>query len=220
MRGWLNRFRSGSGAIHCCPNEGKEFRGAARCMENMPSPVSPYSQYRPMHIKLVSRNDAESLSKFHEENREHLVRWEPIREDGYNSISAWRERLIAREKEQEEGRSAYFVACQNDGEVIALCSLTNIVRGPFQACYMGFAVSRSFQGQGLMRQLCRHTIEFAFNELGLNRIKANYMPCNERSGALLKSLGFEEEGLARKYLKINGNWEDHVLTSLVNPKSK
>jgi len=45
---------------------------------------------------------------------------------------------------------------------------------------------------------------------------AGYLPHNERSGKLLDRLGFEKEGLARKYLKINGRWEDHLLTSLIN----
>ena len=47
---------------------------------------------------------------------------------------------------------------------------------------------------------------------------ASYRPENDRSGRLLASLGFEHEGLAKAYLKIDGQWADHVLTSLVNPK--
>ena len=45
---------------------------------------------------------------------------------------------------------------------------------------------------------------------------ANYQPANVWSEALLQRLGFEREGLARRYLKINGHWADHVLTSLIN----
>jgi ribosomal-protein-alanine N-acetyltransferase len=55
-----------------------------------------------------------------------------------------------------------------------------------------------------------------FDDLGLHRIMAGYLPHNKRSGKLLDRLGFEKEGLARKYLKINGRWEDHLLTSLIN----
>ena len=68
-----------------------------------------------------------------------------------------------------------------------------------------------------MKRLCSHVINYAFNELGLNRIMANYMPSNDRSEALLNSLGFVREGLAERYLKINGVWEDHVLTALIKP---
>ncbi|RQM45250.1 GNAT family N-acetyltransferase, partial [Aeromonas caviae] len=56
-----------------------------------------------------------------------------------------------------------------------------------------------------------------FRERGLHRIMASYMPANLRSGALLERLGFEQAGYARDYLMINGRWEDHVLTALINP---
>ncbi len=70
-----------------------------------------------------------------------------------------------------------------------------------------------------MAKVCQVAIEYAFKELDLNRIMANYMPVNTRSADLLNRLGFSQEGLARKYLKINGVWEDHVLTSKLNPEN-
>lgn len=70
-----------------------------------------------------------------------------------------------------------------------------------------------------MKALCQNAIDYAFKELSLNRIMANYMPINHRSAMLLKSLGFSKEGEAKRYLKINGCWEDHVLTSLLSPRN-
>ena len=61
----------------------------------------------------------------------------------------------------------------------------------------------------------RYPIYAEFDELGLNRVMAGYLPHNERSATLLLRLGFEKEGYARRYLKINGKWEDHILTALV-----
>lgn len=57
-----------------------------------------------------------------------------------------------------------------------------------------------------------------FQTHGLHRIMANYQPANTRCEKLLQRLGFEKEGLAKSYLKINGCWADHVLTSLINPQ--
>ena len=171
-----------------------------------------------MKIRLISLSDAKVLSEFYLKNSEHLRDWEPLREDEFHSLASWSNRVSERVEEQAKGMSAYFIACSlDDDEVIATCSLTNIVRGPFQACNIGYAISLSYQGRGLMKRLCSHVINYAFNELGLNRIMANYMPSNDRSEALLNSLGFVREGLAERYLKINGVWEDHVLTALIKP---
>jgi len=81
---------------------------------------------------------------------------------------------------------------------------------------MGYGVSEEHEGTGAMTKVCKVAINYAFSQLKLNRVMANYMPRNERSGKLLDKLGFCREGLAKKYLKINGRWEDHILTSLIN----
>ncbi len=174
-----------------------------------------------MEIRLQAEGDAEALSAFYQRNDEHLRAWEPLREEGFHAVDAWRERLRAREVEQEEGRSAYFVSVDVDSrEIIATCALTNIVMGPFRACNIGYAIDAGHEGRGLMRQLCEHVIAYAFDELELNRIMANYMPRNRRSAALLEKLGFRQEGRAEKYLFINGEWEDHLLTSLLHPRQR
>ncbi|WP_288132594.1 GNAT family N-acetyltransferase [Microbulbifer sp.] len=172
-----------------------------------------------MEVKVVSESDATRLSKFYKENEEHLRAWGPLRERGYHSLEAWEQRLQEWHVMRKNGNSVHFIATLPDNnEVVAIFSLTNIVRGPFLACNMGYAVSYKYEGRGFMKDLCQKVIEHAFNELSLNRIMANYMPSNHRSATLLKSLGFCEEGEAKRYLKINGVWEDHILTSLLNPR--
>jgi ribosomal-protein-alanine N-acetyltransferase len=170
-----------------------------------------------MKVKMMSTSDAELISEFYTTNSYHLRPWEPEREGSYHSVDAWSKRLKEREKEKLKGLAVYFGSYSDTKkEIVATCSLTNIVRGHFQACYMGYAVSVAYEGKGVMTALCEHAINYAFNELNLNRIMANYMLHNDRSETLLKRLGFTKEGIAKKYLKINGRWEDHVLTSLIN----
>jgi [ribosomal protein S5]-alanine N-acetyltransferase len=174
-----------------------------------------------MIMRLVTIDDAAALRHFHLSNSAHLMPWEPLRPPEFHSLQAWSERLLARETEQEAGLAFYFIGLNSDdGQIIACCSLTNIIRGAFQACYMGYCIAESYQGKGLMKILCVHAIEYAFNQLGLNRVMANYMPSNIRSALLLRQLGFNEEGRAVKYLKINGCFEDHILTALINPKAR
>jgi ribosomal-protein-alanine N-acetyltransferase len=102
-----------------------------------------------------------------------------------------------------------------EGPIIGVCNFTNILRGVFQACFLGYSVDHKHQGQGIMYEALKASTDFVFKHLKLHRIMANYMPRNEKSGKLLRKLGFVVEGFARDYLKINGQWEDHILTSKI-----
>lgn len=152
----------------------------------------------------------------------HLDRWSPPATTAYFTEAFWRERLALAVEEYHAGRSARFVlqsreAAGMDAPILGTCNYTNVVRGPFLACNLGYQVARSHQGRGLMAEALRATNAFVFETLRLHRIMANYRPENARSGRLLERLGFAREGLARDYLFIDGAWRDHVLTALTNP---
>jgi [ribosomal protein S5]-alanine N-acetyltransferase len=171
-----------------------------------------------MKIKLAAVEDAACLSDYYLENSEHLQPWERTVHADFHNVDAWEARLAERVKEQQQGRGAYFLAyADEEKKIMASCNLTGITRGAFQACYMGYSVAKRWEGQGIMKKLCQHAINHAFRELGLNRVMANYMPANLRSEILLASMGFVKEGFAKNYLFINGHWEDHIMTALVNP---
>ena len=121
-------------------------------------------------------------------------------------------------REFRSGSSVCLVMMDSvEQEVLGVCNYTNIVRGTFQSCHLGYALAGRHQGQGLMHEALMASNQFIFDQLELHRIMANYMPRNQRSGDLLHRLGFVIEGEARSFLKINGKWEDHVLTSMLNP---
>ena len=173
-----------------------------------------------LKIKLASVSDAKAISAYYVDNNPHLSKWEPNREEGYHAVSAWKARLATIENEQSAGNSLFFISYeQSTDKIIATCVLSNIARGPFQGCNMGYSIAKAYEGKGLMKQLCEYVISHAFDELRLNRVMANYMPSNTRSANLLASLGFTIEGKATNYLKINGQWEDHILTSLLSPRN-
>lgn len=171
-----------------------------------------------MEIRLIKNGDAEYLSSYYLKNQTHFREWEPKREYGFHSLPGWEKRLVEMLREQEQKSAAYVVVLEDEA-IIGHCTLSHISYGPFQACYMGYAISKEHEGQGKMKHTCEYAISYAFETLGLNRIMANYMPHNNKSAKLLKKLGFKIEGKAEKYLKINGKWQDHILTALINPKT-
>jgi ribosomal-protein-alanine N-acetyltransferase len=150
----------------------------------------------------------------------HLDRWSPPPIPGFFSPSFWAERLVAAVDEFEADRSVRFVLQPRgpeSGPILGTANYTNIVRGAFQACHLGYQVGREHEGRGYMAEALRATNAFMFRERRLHRIMANFRPENARSRALATRLGFVEEGRAERYLYIDGTWCDHVLTSLVNP---
>ncbi|NUX53780.1 GNAT family N-acetyltransferase [Paraburkholderia youngii] len=170
-------------------------------------------------LKLVPACE-QSTHELHEysiENRAHLQPWEPLRAESFFEKKSVSRRLSMMAHNNNSGVAVHLLLFSlGTGEIVGECNFTNIVRGPFQACHLGFSLAKRFEGQGLMREALSSAITYIFDEIGLHRLMANFRPENVRSEQLLKRLGFEREGLARSYLRINGVWVDHVLTSLIN----
>jgi [ribosomal protein S5]-alanine N-acetyltransferase len=163
---------------------------------------------------------AMALRDYMARNRDHFAPYLPPLPEGLHTLEFWHERLDAWREERAADQSLRLLLVERDGDrrvLIGDCAFTNIVRGPFQACHLGYKLDRQFVGRGLMREALGAAIGHAFSVLKLHRIMANYQPTNERSGRLLRRLGFTIEGYARDYLFLNGGWRDHILTSLVNP---
>ena len=169
-------------------------------------------------LKLLEPNNAELMVRFRLENRKHLTSWEPLRPAEFFTTGFWDMQLRHAIQDFREGRSVCLVIMDADEtEVLGVCNYTFIQRGTFLACHLGYALAEKHQGQGIMSEALQASIDYMFHDIGLHRIMANYMPGNDRSALVLERLGFVVEGKAKDFLQINGRWEDHVLTSLVNP---
>lgn len=175
-----------------------------------------------LSLTIPGAEAAEAVAGFYSENRDHLGPWSPPQPREMFDERFWRERLPAFREEFARDASVRFVLFARGpgdvrGPVVGTCNFTQIFRGPFQACYLGYGIGASYEGAGLMFEALTAAVEYVFAERRLHRIMANYVPTNERSGRLLRRLGFAVEGYARDYLYINGAWRDHVLTALTNP---
>jgi ribosomal-protein-alanine N-acetyltransferase len=172
-------------------------------------------------LRLARPGMQEAMARFLSDNfAGHLDRWSPPATTAFFAEAFWRERLAVAVEEFHAGRAVRFVlqAKGADGPILGTCNYTNIVRGPFLACHLGYQISAVHQGRGLMSEALRATNAFVFDLIRLHRIMANYRPENVRSGRLLERLGFVREGIAKDYLFIDGAWRDHVLTSLTNAR--
>ncbi len=170
-------------------------------------------------VRLVHERDAYRLADYYSENRLFLKPWEPVRDDSYCYPSGWQARLGMITELQKQGNAFYFILLdKNEEEIYGVANFSNILRGSFYACYLGYSLGEKWQGQGYMQEALQAAIRYMFRQQKMHRIMANYMPHNQRSGGLLERLGFEREGYAKEYLLIDGKWRDHVLTALTNPE--
>lgn len=177
---------------------------------------APRLQTARLVLEVPEPESASRVVAFYQRNKEHLAPWDPPHPARFFTAEFWAEKLAQSRLELLQGTSLRFFLVEGE-VVIGTLNFTSFVRGPFQACYLGYSIDQDREGRGLMAEALRAAIPYVFTELKLHRIMANHLPENLRSARLLRRLGFVVEGYARDYLFINGAWRDHVLTSLTNP---
>jgi ribosomal-protein-alanine N-acetyltransferase len=150
------------------------------------------------------------------ESREFLAPWEPAWATDELSKGAFRRRIKRYQKETRLDSAYAFFVFRKDGDALmGGCTLSNVRRGVTQGCALGYWIGERFARQGYMYDAVRALVPFVFTTLGLHRIEAACLPSNEPSKNLLAKVGFRQEGLARGYLQINGEWRDHALFALL-----
>ena len=169
-------------------------------------------------LRLLEQRDYESWRDIRLANREHLQPFEPSW--AANALTsayfASQVRIARKEYDDNEGAMMLMVHLET-GAIIGGINLRNIRRGVAQMGTMGYWIAREWGGQGRMSQAVARMVRFGFDVTGLHRIEAACVPENEASAGILLRNGFEEEGFAKAYLRINGQWRDHRLFAIVRP---
>lgn len=171
-----------------------------------------------LDISLPREDQAAAMLDFVTRNREHLKPWNPPEPEGLYTLAYWQD-VVTKTSAAFEAKSAvrFWLAPREQPErIIGSIGYSQIARGPFCSCVLGYQIDREHEGRGLMGEALRATNRYMFDEQKLHRIAANYRLENVRSGRLLAKLGFHIEGFAKQYLFIDGEWRDHILTSIAN----
>lgn len=183
---------------------------------HFPGGQQPVIRGREVYLRYPRVPDYLQWSRLRGESRTFLEPWEPVWATDELSKGAFRRRLKRYQRETRLDTSyAFFVFRSSDDALLGGCTLSNVRRGVTQTCALGYWIGERFARQGYMSDAVRALIPFIFTTLGLHRIEAACLPSNEASRSLLGKAGFREEGLARRYLLINGEWRDHVLFALL-----
>ena len=183
--------------------------------------VAPILRGHGLLMRPPSSSDYTAWAELRDASRDHLVAWEPKWASDELSRWAYRRRLRYYQRDRREDLGyAFFIFSERHGELMGGLTLSNVRRGVTQACALGYWLGADHIGQGHMRKAVALAIDYAFDELCLHRVEAACLPSNAASIAVLRRNGFQEEGLARRYLKINGAWCDHLLFALLIDDSR
>ncbi len=160
---------------------------------------------------------AAQFARFHARNRHHL-RMAMSLVPELEHEAHWDGELARRRQAMAAGQAVHLVGFTKAGdasEIGCLASFWAIEHGDFQACTLSFLIDEPLEGQGLMQAALVPAVREVLARYQLHRIMATHLPENLRSAKLLRRLGFVVEGYARDFVKVNGQWRDNVLLSLV-----
>jgi ribosomal-protein-alanine N-acetyltransferase len=160
--------------------------------------------------RLISVSDAAELAALLTANLEHLRPYEPDRPADYVTVDGQRRMIEEVLVRYHEGGALPHVIVEDD-RIVGRATLSTIVRGPFQSASLGYWVDHRVGGRGVATDAVGQIVRLAFAELGLHRVDASTLVDNARSQRVLVKNGFQRYGLAPRYLKIAGDWRDHVL---------
>jgi [ribosomal protein S5]-alanine N-acetyltransferase len=174
------------------------------------SPISLHG--RRVVLRTMTEQDYDGWYEVRTRCSEWLLKWEPrsahsthLADDQRSFVS----RCAIRERERQMGTGFGF-GIFFENRFIGEITLSSIQRGPLQSAFVGYWIDEAVAGQGLMPEAVVVLLQYAFESLHLHRIEVNIIPRNAPSRRVVEKLGVRFEGIAERYLEIDGAWEDHA----------
>jgi ribosomal-protein-alanine N-acetyltransferase len=168
-------------------------------------------------IRPFTLSDVKSMLELLQRNRSFLQPFEPIRPETYFTYAGQRlaiEQAIEQWK-KDQGYS-FGIFLKKGDSLIGRVNLSNVVRGAWQNCTIGYFLDEQMQGKGYMTEAVKLAVQYAFATAGLHRVQAAIMPRNLASKRVIEKAGFRYEGISKRYLYINGKWEDHEIYAITS----
>lgn len=166
-------------------------------------------------LRNLTPENTEEMLDYYIRNEEHLRQYEPTRDSSFYTYEGQKEILTESFRQFIDGTSI-DLGIFKDEKLIGKIKLSNIVYGILRNAFVGYSIDKEHQGKGYMKEALNTVCSYAFEEMGLHRLEASTLMDNSRSQGVLKACGFNELGISKKYLYINGEWRDHKIFYKVN----
>lgn len=163
-------------------------------------------------LRLLEERHAVDLYALTDQNREHLRQWLPW-VDATSSVDATR-RFIQNGLKQYAAHRGFQAGIWYQGQLAGVVGYHKI-DWHNRKTSIGYWLSASFQGKGIMTKACRALIDHAFHELMLNRIEIRCAAKNQKSRGIPERLGFSQEGISRQAEWLYNHYVDHVIYAIL-----
>lgn len=159
-------------------------------------------------LRALRRKDRDEFTTLRRANRVWLQPWEATAPGGSEAAVPFREMVRRYDSEAKAGRMLPFVVTL-DGRIVGQVSVFGLTLGSSLSCAAGYWVAQSVAGRGIMPAAVALAGDYAMRDLGMHRIEVNIRPENSASLAVVRKLGFRDEGVRQRFLHIDRAWRDH-----------
>ncbi|OBA07590.1 acetyltransferase [Paenibacillus polymyxa] len=179
-------------------------------------PMGLYNTPQGIFLRPLGLEDSEALLGLRLRNRDSHAPYEPLYEDSFFTLEKQQDYIRQRLRQAEEDRGYLFgIFLLKQERLIGYISISNLVRGVGQFADVGYMMDQQEQGKGHMTAALKLIIQYAFRALSLHRLQAGTLLHNNRSQRVLQKCGFQPEGIARKLVQIQGEWQDHQMFAIL-----
>ncbi|NYB74704.1 GNAT family N-acetyltransferase [Sedimentibacter hydroxybenzoicus DSM 7310] len=170
-----------------------------------------------LYLRILKPKNAAEVLDYYKRNHSFLNEWEPRRTRDFYTLSYQKKKLFTEYDMFKDKRLVRFwIVKKDDNKLIGNVCYSNIIMGNFKSCFLGYKLDKDEINNGYMTEAIERTVQIMFDDFELHRIEANVVPRNLRSLKVMEKLNFEREGFSKRYLEINGKWEDHIHFAVYN----
>lgn len=173
-----------------------------------------------LYLRILKPQYAREVLEYYKRNHNFLSEWEPRYPKDFYTLSYHKRKLnMEYNMFKENSLVRFWIFKKEDNKLIGNVCCSNIIMGNFKSCFMGYKLDKEEINKGYMSEAINKAVKIMFEDFDLHRIEVNIVPRNARSLRVMEKLNFEQEGFSKRYLEINGKWEDHIHFATYNDKA-
>ena len=164
-----------------------------------------------LHIRPLRMSDYASWFEAYVNGKEKQNQWDRAPMNKKKCTPSEFKKVVERHRDRARCDKCYIYALFHGRMLVGFIDISVYERGNMQFANLGYSLFNRYWGQGYAQEAVRASLKIGFKDLKLQRLEASIDLSNKRSLKLVKRLGFEREGIKRKYWFQEGRWDDQII---------